>query len=90
MFLLYPYSTFFVSCYNNIQVTALFISTFIGFYSWFIQTCYQSDQSDERLQIDLSDAIVRSNLIDLPAKTRVVNCDLINLYRIELSEFKLT
>jgi hypothetical protein len=54
------------------------------------QTCYQSDQSDEGLQIDLSEAIVRSNLFDLFAKTRVLKSDLIDLYRIELSEFKLT
>lgn len=54
------------------------------------QTCYQSDQSDERLQIDLSGAIVRSNLIDLFAKTRVVKSDVIDLNEIELSEFKLT
>jgi hypothetical protein len=54
------------------------------------QTCYQSDQSDERLQIDLSEAIVRSILFDLFAKTRVVKSDLIDLDKIELSEFKLT
>jgi hypothetical protein len=51
------------------------------------QTCFQSDQSDEGPQIDLSEAIVRSNLFDLFAKTRVVKSDLI---KIELSEFILT
>jgi hypothetical protein len=56
----------------------------------FTQTCYQSDQSDEGLEIDLSEAILRPNLIDLFAKTRVVKSDLINLDKIELSEFKLT
>jgi hypothetical protein len=55
-----------------------------------VQTCYQSDQSDERLQIDLSEAIVRSNLFNLFAKTRVVKSNLIDLDKIELSEFKLT
>jgi hypothetical protein len=54
------------------------------------QTCYQSDQSDEGLEIDLSKAILRPNLIDLFAKTRVVKSDLINLDKIELSKFKLT
>jgi hypothetical protein len=54
------------------------------------QTCYQSDQSDEGLEIDLSEAILRPNLIDLFAKTRVVKSDLIDLDKIELSEFKLT
>jgi hypothetical protein len=55
-----------------------------------VQTCYQSDQSDEGLVIDLSKAILRPNLIDLFAKTRVVKSDLIDLDKIELSEFKLT
>jgi hypothetical protein len=70
-----------------------------------IQTCYQSDQSDKVLQIDLSEAIVRSNLNDLFAKTRVVKfdlidlskaimrfdlIDLIDLSKIELSDFKPT
>ena len=55
-----------------------------------MQTCYQSDQSDEGLQIDLSEAIMSSNLFDLFAKTRVLKSDLIDLYRIESSEFKLT
>jgi hypothetical protein len=54
------------------------------------QTCYQSDQSDEGLQIDLSEAIVRSDLFGLFAKTRVMKSDLIDLDKIELSEFKLT
>jgi hypothetical protein len=61
-----------------------------GFGARSDQTCYQSNQSDEGLKINLSEAILRPNLIDLFAKTRVVKSDLIDLDKIELSEFKLT
>jgi hypothetical protein len=45
---------------------------------WRNQTCYQFDQSNEGLQIDLF------------AKTRIVNRDLIDLSKTELSEFRLS